>query len=76
MAPVFPYYKEKRVEERPRKIFRNGEERFEERQGMGLERFSFKTCSKMANFRPIKKPGTGLEMCKDEKTGKERRRTG
>ena len=30
----------------------------------------------MANFRPIKKPGTGLERWKDEKTGKERRRTG
>ena len=30
----------------------------------------------MANFRPIKKPGTGLERWKDENTGKERRRTG
>ena len=30
----------------------------------------------MAKFRPIKKHGTGLERWKDEKTGKERRRTG
>ena len=29
----------------------------------------------MANFRPIKKPGMGLERWKDEKIGKERRRT-
>ena len=30
----------------------------------------------MAKFRPIKKYGTGLERWKDEKTGKERRKTG
>ena len=30
----------------------------------------------MAKFRPIKKHGTGLERWKDEKTGKERRKTG
>ena len=30
----------------------------------------------MAKFRPIKKLGTGLERWKDEKTGKERRKTG
>ena len=30
----------------------------------------------MAKFRPIKKHGTGLERCKDEKTGKERQKTG
>ena len=42
----------------------------------GFTRFSFKTRSKMANFRPIKKHGTGLERWKDEKTGKEQRGTG
>ena len=30
----------------------------------------------MAKFRPIKKHGMGLERWKDEKTGKERQKTG
>ena len=38
---------------------------------IGLERFSFQTRPKMAKFRPIKKLGTGLELWKDEKAGKE-----
>ena len=41
-----------------------------------LERFPFKTRSKMANCGPIKKLGTVLEKWKDEKTGKEWQRTG
>ena len=48
---------------------RNGEE-------TGLQRVSFKTRFKMANFRPIKKPGMGLERWKDEKTGKRTAKNG
>ena len=36
----------------------------------GFTKIFVQTCSKMANFRPIKKHGTGLERWKDEKTGK------
>ena len=36
----------------------------------GFRKISFKTRSKMAKFRPIKKLGTVLERWEDEKTGK------